>query len=71
MNVRNLWKLNILLRERDKKTEGIRKQMKVTKRCGRELDILLGLLGIDYSTLELCPIPSDAGKKTQNRERRR
>lgn len=43
--------------ERHKQTEIIRKQMRMTKRCSRELDLLLSLIGIDYSKLQLCPIP--------------
>lgn len=44
--VRALW-------ERHKRTERIRKQMRMTKRCSRELDMLLSLMGIDYSRIEL------------------
>lgn len=49
--------------ERYKRTEIIRKQMRMTKRCSRELDALFSLIGIDYSKLELCPIPVESEKK--------
>jgi len=39
------------------RVEKLRKEMKMTKGCCRELDFLLGSLGIDFSNLELCPIP--------------
>ena len=39
--------------ERRKRTKMIRKQMRMTKKCSRELNNLLRLIGIDYSTLEL------------------
>ncbi len=48
--IKTLW-------ERHKRTEKIRKQMRMTRRCSRELDILLGMIGVDYSTLEPCPFP--------------
>lgn len=57
--------------ERHKRTEIIRKQMRMTKRCSRELDVLLGIIGIDYSRLELCPIPAEVEKEIQNEEKRR
>lgn len=49
--------------ERHKRTEVIRKQMRMTKRCSRELDVLLSMIGIDYSRLELCPIPVETEEK--------
>lgn len=57
--------------ERHKRTEIIRKQMRMAKRCSRELDVLLGIIGIDYSRLELCPIPAEVEKEIQNEEKRR
>ena len=57
--------------ERHKRTETIRKQMRMTKRCNRELDALFGIIGIDYSRLELCPIPAEVEKEIQNEEKRR
>lgn len=58
-----LWK-------RHKRTERIRKQMQMTKKCSRELDILLGIIGIDYSSLEPpCPIPAEVENEIQNEER--
>lgn len=57
--------------ERHKRTETIRKQMRMTKRCSRELDALFGIIGIDYSRLELCPIPAEVEKEIQIEEKRR
>lgn len=57
--------------ERHKRTEVIRKQMRMTKRCSRELDVLLSLIGIDYSRLELSPIPVETEEKMYIDERRR
>lgn len=57
--------------ERRKRTEIIRKQMCMTKKCSRELGILLGLIGIDYPTLELCPIPLKVEKEIRSEEGRR
>ena len=57
--------------ERHKRTEIIRKQMRMTKRCSKEQDVLLGIIGIDYSRLELCPISAEVEKEIQNEERRR
>lgn len=57
--------------ERHKRTETIRKQMQMTKRCSRELDALFGIIGIDYSRLELCPIPAEVEKEIQIEEKRR
>ena len=62
--VRALW-------ERHKRTERIRKQMRMTKRCSRELDMLLSLMGIDYSRIELCPIPVETEENVHIDERRR
>ena len=62
--VRALW-------ERHKRTERIRKQMRMTKRCSRELDMLLSLMGIDYSRIELCPIPVETEENVHIAERRR
>lgn len=33
------------------------------------LDVRLGMIGIDYSRLELCPIPVE-NEESNNRERR-
>ena len=62
--------LNVVkaLWERHKRTEILRKQMRMTKRCSKELDILLGLIGIDYSKLELCPIPVENENEKQKEE---
>lgn len=49
--------------ERHKRTEVIRKQMRLTKRCRRELEVILSLIGIDYSRIELCPIPVETEGK--------
>lgn len=49
--------------ERHKRTETIRKQMRLTKRCRRELEVILSLIGIDYSRIELCPIPVETEGK--------
>lgn len=57
--------------ERHKRTEVIRKQMRMTKRCSRELDVLLSMIGIDYSRLELCPISVETEEKKYIDERRR
>lgn len=57
--------------ERHKRTEVIRKQMRMTKRCIRELDVLLSLIGINYSRIELCPIPVETEEKMYIDERRR
>lgn len=57
--------------ERHKRTEVIRKQMRMTKRGSRELDVLLSMIGIDYSRLELCPIPVETEEKKYIDERRR
>ena len=57
--------------ERHKRTETIRKQMQMTKRGSRELDALFGIIGIDYSRLELCPIPAEVEKEIQIEEKRR
>lgn len=57
--------------ERRKRTKMIRKQMRMTKKCSRELNNLLRLIGIDYPTLELCPIPLKIEKEIQSKEERR
>lgn len=57
--------------ERRKRTKMIRKQMRMTKKCSRELNNLLRLIGIDYSTLELCPIPLKVEKEIRSKEGRR
>ena len=63
--------LNVVkaLWERHKRTEILRKQMRTTKRCSKELDILLGLIGIDYSKLELCPILVENENEKQMEEK--
>lgn len=60
--------LNVIkaLWERHRRTEIIRKQMRMTRKCSKELDILLGLIEIDYSTLEFCPAPVETKEETQN-----
>lgn len=45
----------ISVRERYKKIKLIRKQMQMTRRCSRELDIILSLIGVDYSKIEIHP----------------
>lgn len=58
-----------MLWERRKRTEAVRKQMRMTKKCSKELDLLLGLIGIDYSKLELSPIPVENENEKQIDER--
>lgn len=43
----------------------IRKEMKMTRGCCRELDVLLGCVGIDLSNLEMCPMPENVEKKDE------
>ena len=57
------------LRERHKWIEIFRKQMRMTKRCSKEPDVLFGLIGIDYSKLELCPIPIEIDTEKQIEEK--
>lgn len=64
-----IWNVIKILWERHKRTDKIRKQMRMTKRCSGELDGLLGLIGIDYSALELCSIPAEEETEMQNEER--
>ncbi|MDO4481900.1 MAG: hypothetical protein Q4C14_04115 [Bacillota bacterium] len=52
--------------ERYRRKEKLRRQLRMTRKCSRELDILLGKVGIDYSKLELCPVPEETEK---NREK--
>ncbi len=47
---------------RHMRTERLRKQLHMTKKCSKELDIMLGRIGIDYSKLKLCPIPNETKK---------
>lgn len=66
-----LFKVIKALWERHKRTEKLRKELHMTKRCSKELDILLGLIGIDYSQLELCSIPEEIINEVQTEEKGR
>ena len=51
-----LWKAFCEMFERYRRTEKIRKDMQLTRKCGKELDLLLKSVGIDFSTFEMCPV---------------
>lgn len=51
--------------ERCRRKEKLRRQLRMTRKCSRELDILLGKVGIDYSRLELCPVPEEIEEKQE------
>ena len=60
--------LNVVkaLWERHKRTEILRKQMRMTKRCSKELDILLGL--IEYSCAVKPHVRSDGNRQSGTRK---
>lgn len=58
-----------MLWERRKRSEALRRQMRMTKKCSKELDLLLGLIGIDYSRLEPGPVPVENENEKQIEER--
>jgi len=60
-DIRGLWL-------RHKRLEKLRKEMKLTKSCCREMDLMLGSLGIDFSDFEFCPTPVEFDDNESKRE---
>ncbi len=58
----NMWKALRLTWIRHRKAERLRKQMNMTRKCSKELDTLLYLIGIDFASLELCPVQVERRK---------
>ena len=53
------WKMKKALRERYKRVEKLKKELRMSRKCCMELDMLLSLGGIDLSGIELCPYPEE------------
>lgn len=53
--------------ERRRRMRQLRRELRMTRGCEHELDMLLRMIGIDAASLEVCTIPLDEhnGKENQ------
>lgn len=57
--------MNVLkaMTDRAGRVRKLRRQLKMTRKCTRELDTMLALLGIDFSGLQMCSLPETEDDK--------